>query len=95
MYAQRGEGGQANAYECVQGGGGSWHIKYVRKAKKYNYQLFADILQYFHLQRTHHCHLNSELRIQLKSLLVQWCQTYGPQAESNNVAPRTFEYTET
>ena len=73
-----GEGGQANAYECVQGGGGS-HMKYVRKAK--NYQLFAYVLQ----------QLVNEVRIQVKLLLVQGCQAYGPQAESDNVAPRNFE----
>ena len=91
MYTRRGEGGQANAYECIQGGRGRWHIKYVRKAQNYNNQLFADILQYFHLQRTHHCHVNSVLRIQLKSLLVQWFQTYVLQAKSDNVAPRNVE----
>ena len=64
-------------------------MKYVRKAK--NYQLFAYILQYFHLQRILHKQLINEVRIQLKLLLVQGCQTYGPQAESDNVAPRNFE----
>ena len=58
-------------------------MKYVREAK--NYQLFAYILQYFHLQRTLHKQLINEVRIQLKLLLVQGCQTYGPQAESDNV----------
>ena len=54
-------------------------MKYVRKAK--NYQLFAYILQ----------QLINEVRIQVKLLLVQGCQAYGPQAESDNVAPRNFE----
>ena len=70
-----------NAYK----GEGVDTFKCVRKAK--NYELFADILQYFHLQRTLHSHLISVVRIQLKSLLVQWHQTYGPQAESVIVAP--------
>ena len=30
-----GEGDQANAYECVQGGRGGGHMKYVRKTKNY------------------------------------------------------------
>ena len=54
-------------------------MKYVRKAKYY--QLFAYILQ----------QLINEVRIQVKLLLVQGCQAYGPQAESDNVAPRNFE----
>ena len=76
---------RTNAYK----GEGGRHMKYVRKAK--NYQLFAYILQYFHLQRILHKQLINEVRIQLKLLLVQGCQTYGPQAESDNVAPRNFE----
>ena len=64
-------------------------MKYVRKAQKY--QLFAYILQYVHLQRTLHKQVLNEVRIQLKLLLVQGCQTYSPQAESDNVAPRNFE----
>ena len=64
-------------------------MKYVRKAN--NYQLFEYILQYFHLQRTLDKQLINEVRIQLKLLLVQGCQTYDLQAESDNVAPRNFE----
>ena len=81
----KGGGGQANAQECVQRWEGGWHIKYVRKAE--NYQLLVQILQYFHLQRTLHRYLINVVRIQLKLLLVQECQTYGQQAESVNVAP--------
>ena len=64
-------------------------MKYVRKAK--NYEPFAYIQQYFHLQRTSHKQLINEVRIQMKLLLVQGYQTYGPHAESHNVAPRNFE----
>ena len=49
-------------------------MKYVRKAK--NYQPFAYILQ----------QVINELRIQVKLLLVQGCQAYGPQVESDNMA---------
>ena len=56
-------------------------MKYLRKAE--NYELFAYILQYFHLQRTFHKQLINEVRIQLKLLLVQ--------AESDNMAPMNFE----
>ena len=60
-------------------------MKYVHKAK--TYQLFAYILQYCHLQRTLHRHLINVVHVQLRLLLVQRCQSYGPQAESVNVAP--------
>ena len=72
------EGGRGAKQMRTRGGGG-WHMKYVRKAK--NYQLFEYILQ----------QLINEVRIQVKLLLVQGCQADGPQAESDNVAPRNFE----
>ena len=66
----------------TKGGGGLTHD--VRTHSK-KYQLFAYILQYFHLQRTLYRHLIDVVRIQLRLLLVQRCHTYGPQVESVNV----------
>ena len=66
-----GRGGQANAYECVQGGeGGLTHE--VRTQSK-TYQLFAYILKYFHLQRSLNRYLIKVVRIQLRLLLAQGC----------------------
>ena len=78
-YARRGGGGSSKCVRMRTRGEGGSHMKYVRKAK--NYQLFAYIRQ----------QLVNEVRIQVKLLLVQGCQAYGPQAESDNVAPRNFE----
>ena len=71
---------RTNAYK---GGGGLTHE--VRTQSKY--PLFAYILQYFHLQRTLHRHLINVVHIQLRLLLAQGCQSYGPQDESVNVVP--------
>ena len=76
---------RTNAYK---GGGGLTH-EVSTQSKKLS--AFVYILQYIHLQRTLHKQLINEVLIQLKLLLVQGCQAYGPQAESDNVAPRNFE----